>query len=87
MKELERRGNGDNRFKVAIGVGNQRIEVSVTALDCLPSPIAEQRPEALASGEQFAREANEWLEFGGDRRELGSPVSKEFVDAGLDQVH
>ncbi len=66
--------------------GSERIEVVELAHRGLPSPVAEQRPEALAAGEEAAGGLGELTEFGGDCAELGEALAEEAVDLLLNQI-
>jgi hypothetical protein len=65
---------------------SQRIERVHLAHRRLPAPVAEQRSEALAAGEEAPCGAGELAELRGDGTEFGRALVEEDIDALLHQI-
>ena len=85
VEELEGGRDGDDAVERGGGVG-RRIEIVALSGDRLPSPVAEQRAEALSAGEERPRGSIDDVEVGGDLIQFAAAVREERVDSELDEI-
>ena len=87
MKELERSGDSNDRFELAISVRDQRIEVGLAILNRLPAPVAEQGSESLATPEKIPGEIGKRGNLTGYGGENWTAIVEEPVDARLNKIY
>jgi hypothetical protein len=88
VEDLERGGDRDDRLGRGLpGPFGQRVERARTARHRLPSPVAEQCPEALAAGQQVSCVPVERREVGADREEPFTLLVECPVDTRRYEVH
>jgi hypothetical protein len=86
VEQLERGRHRDDAVETGRGVG-RRIEVVALGGDRLPPPVAEERAEPLAAGEQGSGRRIDDIEVGGDLIELCAAIGEVRVEPELDEIH
>jgi len=88
VEQLEAGGDRDDGVEpVRAVVVGERVELGGVRAHGAPAPIAEQRAEALAAGEQAPGSVVDDVQIGGDPAQVRAALCEEGVEPGLHEVH